>query len=1218
MYEQFTNKYKLSKTLSFSLIPQGDTLKHIEANGILEEDGLRAEEAKEVKRLASEYHKTFIDRVLKDLRLQGIETYEHAFFDADSDNAGKVLDETAAKMRRQISEAFKKDPGFKDMFSGKMYSEILPEYFAKDPSAIASLSLFDKFTSYFRHFNTNRSLMYDASSEKGTAKKGTIACRIVDENLPVFLSNSRNAEIILNTISGIEADVQKDLGFLLQGETLSAFFRSDNYNAFITQKGIDRYNQMIGGYSTEDGEKIKGINEYINMYNQNAEKKEKLPFLVKLKKQILSDRTTVSFIPEAFRTDEELINAVLTFDETCTEPIISICSLIENIRDYDMSSIYISKDLVKEVSNKACGSWHYIFDLLSEEYDRNSGVSEKKRSAKAYEKKKKKALDSVKAYSVGKLDEMPGIDGKVSKYLIGAAGFGKSGVEIARKGMLKHLDARDENAGKSLRRDKPAKAAIKDYLDACQDIRRLAACLITEAPGKDYAFYEKLETGFEDMSAVRALYNKARNYLSGKLYTNEQIKLNFKSGQFLDGWAESVEKMKLGTILIRDDSYYLGIIAKGQGDLFAKIPDAKTEDVYRKMRYNIISGANKTLPHIAFSAKGREKFRPGSSVLRIYKEETFIKKRSSFSLEDCHSLIDFYKDCISSKPDWECFDFSFSPTESYEDISGFFREVEDAGYSLKFRNIDRSVIDDLVSSGRLYLFKINCKDFSPRSKGKPNLFTLYWKAVFDESNLEDPQVRLNGGAEMFYRKASIREEDIVRHKKGDVVKAKNPLSKTASRTLDYDIIKDRRFCFDHFELHVPVTFNAKAPDFCYLNTEAMLAVKNADDPHVIGVSRGENSLVHITVLDSKGNIVESRSLNVIESAAGDTVCRTDYASLLAKREAERDAQRKSWETVEGIKNLKEAYVGQVVHVLADLMIKYDAVIAIEDLNMRFKQSRQKIEKAVYQKLEEKLLKKLNFLVCKDADPNEPGGIYKGYQLTLPFQSFDRIGQQTGFIFYISPWKTTEIDPSTGFINLFYTKYTNLEDAFRFWRSFDSVTYDEAVGAYRFDFDYRSFGGDDAKKKLLDGTKTSWSIYVRGKRLAPVKDDKGVRYVPVDINEAISDLFKEYDIGRSEDIREEIASVKKKEFHEKLLDILRLTVSLRNGSEIISPVMDENGNFYTGAADENGSYNIARKGLLLMERIRSASEEDLTLTGKGALSMSVSGNEWLKFVQGRAL
>nr|MCR5666280.1 hypothetical protein [Eubacterium sp.] len=64
LFQNFTNVYGLSKTLRFELIPQGDTLKNIEKNGILETDEERAEKYEIAKQLIDDYHKKFISRVL--------------------------------------------------------------------------------------------------------------------------------------------------------------------------------------------------------------------------------------------------------------------------------------------------------------------------------------------------------------------------------------------------------------------------------------------------------------------------------------------------------------------------------------------------------------------------------------------------------------------------------------------------------------------------------------------------------------------------------------------------------------------------------------------------------------------------------------------------------------------------------------------------------------------------------------------------------------------------------------------------------------------------------------------------------------------------------------------------------------------------------------------------------------------------------------------------
>lgn len=56
-------------------------------------------------------------------------------------------------------------------------------------------------------------------------------------------------------------------------------------------------------------------------------------------------------------------------------------------------------------------------------------------------------------------------------------------------------------------------------------------------------------------------------------------------------------------------------------------------------------------------------------------------------------------------------------------------------------------------------------------------------------------------------------------------------------------------------------------------------------------------------------------------------------------EKKKKRSKKSWKTIGNIKELKEGYISQVVHKICQLVVKYDAVIAMEDLNSGFVNSR---------------------------------------------------------------------------------------------------------------------------------------------------------------------------------------------------------------------------------------------------------------------------------------
>jgi CRISPR-associated protein Cpf1 len=71
----------------------------------------------------------------------------------------------------------------------------------------------------------------------------------------------------------------------------------------------------------------------------------------------------------------------------------------------------------------------------------------------------------------------------------------------------------------------------------------------------------------------------------------------------------------------------------------------------------------------------------------------------------------------------------------------------------------------------------------------------------------------------------------------------------------------------------------------------------------------------------------------------------------------------------------------------DLAIEHNAFIVLENLNSGFMNSRKKIEKQVYQKLELALAKKLNFVVDKSVKSGDIMSVENALQLTPPVNNF---------------------------------------------------------------------------------------------------------------------------------------------------------------------------------------------------------------------------------------
>ena len=476
---------------------------------------------------------------------------------------------------------------------------------------------------------------------------------------------------------------------------------------------------------------------------------------------------------------------------------------------------------------------------------------------------------------------------------------------LAVKGLLN--TERSDN--KSIAQDKINVSQLKNFLDSILEFYHFSKPLNINKDAvleKDDQFYGLFSPLYEQLSNIIPLYNKVRNYLTQKPYSTVKIKLNFENSTLLDGWDVNKEKDNSGILLRKNGLYYLAIMDKNSRDIFVHAPKQDTNALfYEKIDYKLLPGANKMLPKVFFSDSKIAYFNPSESIITNYEKGTH-KKGDVFSLEDCHSLIDFFKTSLAKHEDWKHFNFKFSPTTTYEDLSGFYREVESQGYKITFHNISENYINQKVNTGELYLFQIYNKDFSPFSKGKPNMHTLYWKALFDETNLADVVYKLNGQAEVFFRKSSIKEENKVIHKAKDPINAKNPLTPNKKNTFDYDITKDRRFTEDKFQFHVPITMNFKSNGSGIINNQVNEFLRNNPDIKIIGLDRGERHLIYLTLIDQKGNLIIQESLNNIEDKIHNI--QTPYHNLLDKKEKGRDEARKSWDTIETIKDLKEGYI----------------------------------------------------------------------------------------------------------------------------------------------------------------------------------------------------------------------------------------------------------------------------------------------------------------------
>lgn len=1263
IFNNFINRYSLSKTLRFELKPQGKTLDWVNERGIIQKDVQRAQDYKVVKKLIDECHKAFIDKVL---------TSEEAYLDwqplaslvdmyrEEKEPSTRLtiassLEKEKAAMRKKIVALFKNEDNkayLKALFSKDLILKVLPEYLREHegtPEQFAAVQSFNKFTSYFVGFNTVRENLYSDED-----KASTIATRIVEENFTKFYNACRQYSLAKQTYPDAVIKTEK----LLQ-QNLDQYFEINAYNNYLSQSGIEQFNAILGGWVDIDGNKIQGLNECLNEAYQQDINKTKRIHLEPLYKQILSDREGKSFYIEAFKDDKQMADTIINFTKairsTLNEetgeiysPLSKLSNLFLHIENYDLSKIYVKKQNYTKLSQKMFGSWSVIPDCIARVAEEAIGPCEgmKKKDRQSWGKAFLSLSDIESVLAACSVECKWDVLGKTALELMRAIDFKQDGLYSVLK---------DATTTSYLQQNRRALGTIKNYLDAVQDYYHLVILFSSDQNldcDTDF-YYEYLEC-LNVLSAIKPLYNKTRNRLSKKPYSDEKFKLNFDSPVLADGWDISQERTKLTIILRKDGKYYLGILAVGaKPDKEALKDNPSADDYYEKMEYKLIPNPFMQLPKVAFSKKGLETYKPSESLVEGYKAKKHIKSNVNFDLSFCHELIDFFKTVCLSNPDWSVFDFKFSPTRNYRDISEFYREVETSGYSIKFAKVATSEIDELVENGSLYLFQIYNSDYALGHHGAFNLHTLYFENLFSKANLKDSRFKLSGGAEVFYRFASITNPTT--HEVGEKVVnrwitlpngTKTPLPESvhgeiyrfANGKLDKDklsdqarkyldtgnvvikdvkqrIIKDRRFTEDKFFLHLPITINFASDNNNYLNYAVCEYLYDNSDVNIIGIDRGERCMLHATVINQKGEILEQRNLNVIDGY--------DYHAKLVERAKERDEQRKSWQSVDGIKNLKNGYISQAVKIVTDLMVEYNAIVVMEDLNTNFKRNRACIDTQTYQKFEKMLIDKLNYLVVsKDPDSvDENGKTLRGYQLANKFESFEMLGKQSGFIFYVSPWHTQTIDPSTGFINLFPYKelnYSNEKAAKNFFSKFEKISFNEKKNYFEFAFDYSKFETPYNPTQLLwtaCSTSEERSNYVQ----------KNGRWVPekIDVNKRLKDLFEQADINykNGNDLIEAIQDMSVPQVKELLMlfkTLMMLHYRTNDKDYVVSPVANEKGKFFSTTsnseihdADSVSSYCVALKGLqYATEEIVFNEEKE-----RYQLAFSQKQNElWLNWMQ----
>lgn len=1253
-FSQFTRKYSLSKTLRFELKPAKETTKKLlEENKVFQNDKNKKLKYIQTKSFFDQLHRDFIKESFQNVEFSRLsDFYENwKLYKKDKKTNEKLYKKSVENLRKEAvsfldanwknwaqkykSTGLKKD-NIEILFEEGIFNILDLRYGDDIGSKITDtetwelISIFHGwkgFTGYFTKFFETRRNFYKTDGT-GTA----VATRIVDQNLARYLENLELFERIKDKID-LE-DVKRIFPDFAKIGTI------ENYNTCILQEGIDSYNRVLGWYIKENGEKIKGINESINLYRQ-AHKDEKIPFFRSLDKQIGSEK--VVFL-ETIDTPEEFRKMFEEFVSKSTEKVTLLKNCLNNFflsESFDW--IFLSKESLNTIAHKWIDAGNMklfhesLFVILKKEGAKHDTkedeyhfpdfvrVSDIKKSLSdiatesffwknryLYEKAENPngflTLDDslwvgfiqIFSYEFSSLFERIEKDDEWQNI--------QCGYNISNLNIRKLLEDSGYNSN-----DEENKKLIKSFADDVLRVYQMGKYFAIEKKRQWNPdnleigeFYSHPEIGYDifytdSYKIIVQGYNDIRNYLTKNPWSEEKWKLNFENSNLATGWPDSPEgNTQYCTFIFRKEGrHYLWITD------FSKILDSERSsqayvinwDYYEKMVYKQVDA--KTLYWSVYKWLFGTKY--SDDQLKLWDQELIQRIRKV--LETRVHIFDEFTDIIK-KIDLHFFNTAKDLAKMISD--GSFYKISFVKISSDF--LEKWVYDFWKKNGEnkqkiLYLFEISNQDFSSWKTGQKNLHTLYFEHIFSKENREaNFPLKLNGQAELFFRPASIKAQ-------------------WEKRKFSREIVAKKRYTEDKIFFHVPFTLNRTQWNIYGFNAEINNFLAHNPDINILGIDRGEKHLAYYSIIDQKGNIIESDSLNTVNGV--------NYGEKLADTAEKRKQARQDWQAVEGIKNLKKGYISAVVHKLTDLIIEHNAIVVFEDLNMRFKQIRGWIEKSVYQQLEKDLINKLNYLVIKwEMNPERAGHLLNAYQLTDPFTSFQEMGKQTGIIFYTQASHTSKIDPVTGWRPHLYLKYSSAEQAKKEIKKFTSILWNPQNKSFDISYDIKNFS---TQKEYPSNTCWTVCSCVERYRWDKTMNQNMWGYIYYSsLTPEFERLFTEYHIDIHGDIREQITYLDSKgneKFFKSFLFLFSLICQIRNTNKadpdenrqdfILSPVTpffdtrDQRNRerWLPRNGDENGAYNIARKWLIILGKINRYNEENKNCDTLGWKHLSISQGEW---------
>ena len=687
-------------------------------------------------------------------------------------------------------------------------------------------------------------------------------------------------------------------------------------------------------------------------------------------------------------------------------------------------------------------------------------------------------------------------------------------------------------------------------------------------------------------------YNKIRNFINKSNKSYEQYKIDFKVSSFGEGFTKDLAKK---TFVLKDkNDIYLGCQISTYKIDFENNKSNECFERYYKDNFKM-QNLKKLIP-MKEGSECFEHFKNSNEDFE-FNSKKFIKPLiiskelfEKYNKKDKKAYVDIIVAFFSNYKGFEDINWKefIGEAEQYKSLKEIDKKVEEQTIKLNKEFVSKDYIYQLEKEEHIILGKIYCKDFSDKSKGIKNRDALILLNAFSDEGIKNGIYNICT-FNLFKRPISSSIEQVI-HKQGSIIVDKKDrngnhipneiykniythynnsvhLNVEAKELIDnglvkikqayYDIVKDKRFAKDSYKVHIAVSINK-------IKNPNANGYKNINKDIICSIDRGERNLLSYTIKNYKTN--EILAQNVLN-----TINNINYSELLKDKEKTIRNQKKTWQTIDSIKNIKKAYCGDAAKHITDLCKKYNCMLAIENLDMDFVRKRQKIEKNVYQTFENMLF---NMLEC-NIDKNDIFNVKQYLSMNDKKQVVD------GIVITVNPSYTSAIDINTGFISNFrFNKYNKINEKKEFFNKFDEISFNGKY--YVFKFDYNKF--KDTNVKMNNG---NFTLTSEGERIVKSKVNNHFNIDKINLTDKINEIFKDYSKTNLKEIIQNNSEVCK-----QLFDMFKIICQLRNSDNnndyIYSPAIDKNGNHYDTRniglyynADLSASENIGMKAYLKM-------------------------------------